>query len=281
MPHLGLIVSGGTRRSYAGDGLVDLVELGGRATTPPAKRSTRARAARLRIPAASSSIGSPRTAIPGCRVSEGDQRDGLDFGSRASRPRCSTTSGHGVPDGQGSPIVRGTGRDRRRARAQTRSIARPRSDSYRHRALWRRRREQGPARPRRSSRSVRGASGLILPGASLHRQRRDDRERRALRRAARGRCLCRARRLPDGGACTLSRSRRRLAGSSQRRTGCHLCDQARAVLERIGYRSKNAASRPILDCIGECLSGSPSWSSTAYEPLRLPRRRGRPPRSPR
>jgi N6-L-threonylcarbamoyladenine synthase len=174
-PFLCLLASGGHTL------LLDVRDRGGsacsarRSTTPPARRSTRARACSgSAIPAAPRSTGSRATATRGVRL-PGRARAGLDFSFSGSRRRCSTRSASSA----------GRARARRAdlaARYQRAIVA----------ALVERD-AQAASEPARRIAVVGGVAAnselrAALPARAraaraLHRQRGDDRLGRAVRRA--------------------------------------------------------------------------------------------------
>ena len=168
--------------------------------------------------------------------------------SPGSRPRCSTrcaTSGEEEAARRARrPRRLLPARDRRGA-GRCASSARSSRPGLSRLAIGGGVAANGPLRERAARRS---ASTVARAAArAVHRQRRDDRERRALRRRR-----CRTRDYLALDAYATGERARDPRRSLYGRPGCHLCDDARAMLERVRAerrsRSRSSTSRPTTRC---------------------------------
>ena len=205
------------------------------------------RLAARRRPRAPSRSRRPAARRPGLLVRRAEDRAAL----QGARPR----RGRGAaPPRRPRRLL--PARDRRAARAARASArwSRPACDRL---AIGGGVAANGPLRERLAAL---GAARARPAARAVHRQRGDDRRRRALRRAAAVPGLPR-RSTPTRPAWT-GRERRRSCTAA---TGCHLCDEARAsCCERVGEPVRaRSTSRPTTSCSRATSSASRSSRSTA------------------
>ena len=161
-------------------------------------------------------------------------------------------------------------RDRRGARAalRARAGARPASSAWPSAAASR------PTGRCASGWRALGVARARPAAGAVHRQRGDDRQRRAVRRAAASPTTC-ARRLRHRRARPVS------PPTLYGRPGCHLCDDALAVLERARRHVRGGRHRGRRRAAPRLPGAHPGRGARRRGALRLLRRRGRPAGRPR